>query len=681
MKRLLLAAASSAVMAAAQNAPALAGDPVYTMGEINATAEASDGTPVGGAVLGAEDIARFNRDRLDRALETLPGVSPATTRGPRNERFVNVRGFDRFQVPLYLDGVQLYLPADNRLDLGRFLTTDLSEIQVAKGYASVLDGPGGMGGAINLVTRKPTKPLEGELRVGANLDSTGARSGYLTSASVGSRQERFYVQGSASRVQQDYFRLSEQFTPTANENGGRREGSDSRDWRVNLKAGFTPNDTDEYSVNFLKQSGSKGAPLHITDPATSNTIRYWRWPEWNVQNISVGTKTALGDKSYIKGRLFHTTFDNILQSYDDRTYSRQATTRSFTSVYDDRAYGGSVELGTDLIPRNTLKGTFHYRRDEHKEYQYLYSPRFFREPVQRSVEDTYSLAIENTFHATSAVDVVAGASYDWRNLHQAEDWDGTATGTFVHYPTKDMDAVNGQGAVIWRYSDTGRTHASVSRRTRFPTLFERFSSRFGGAVSNPGLKPERATNYEIGASEQVFGNTRVDSAVFVSDLTDTIQSVNTLFRGTAVTQSRNVGSGLDRGFELSFRTAWSPSLEFGAHYTLLVRTLDAPGTTVLKPTGTPTHKVFAFADYQPVEGLHIVPSVEAVSSVWTSNTAQTLYYRTGAHAIANLKVSYEVVKGFTAEAVVRNITDRNYQLIDGYPEEGRSFFVGARYQF
>ena len=682
MKRLLLAAASSAVMAAAQNAPALAEEPVYTLGEINATAQATDGTPVGGSVLTDEDIARFNRDRLDRALDTLPGVSIATTRGPRNERFVNVRGFDRFQVPLYLDGVQLYLPADNRLDLGRFLTTDLSEVQVAKGYASVLDGPGGMGGAINLVTRKPTKALEGELRAGMSLDSTGARSGYITSGSVGTRQERYYLQGSASLFDQDYFRLSKNFTAARNEDGGRRQSSDSRDWRVNLKAGFTPNDTDEYSINILKQSGEKGAPLHVSDDPTSQTIRFWRWPQWEVQNISVASRTQLGDKSYVKGRLFHTSFDNKLESYAAATYARQRTARSFTSVYDDRAYGGSVEVGTDLIPRNTLKGAFHLRQDEHAEYQDIYAPRFFREPTQRSVEDTYSIAVENTFHAMSKVDVVVGGSYDWRDLQKAEDWDSsTGAGRFVNYPTKNMDAFNGQAAVIWRFSDTGRGYASMSDRTRFPTIFERFSSRFGGAVSNPALKPERAINYEIGASEQVFGNTRVDGALFLSDVDDAIQQVNVLYRGTSVTQSQNVGTALDRGVELSFRTAWSPTLEFGGNYTLLVRTLNAPGTPAPKPTGLPTHKLFAFADYQPVEGLHVVPSVEAASARLTSNSAQTVYFRTGAYAIANLKVAYEVVRGLEAEAVVRNITDRNYQLIDGYPEEGRSFFLGARYRF
>ena len=51
-----------------------------------------------------------------------------------------------------------------RLDFARFLTADIAEVQIAKGYVSVLDGPGGMGGQINLVSRKPTREIEGELR-------------------------------------------------------------------------------------------------------------------------------------------------------------------------------------------------------------------------------------------------------------------------------------------------------------------------------------------------------------------------------------------------------------------------------------------------------------------------------------------------------------------------------------
>jgi len=86
----------------------------------------------------------------------MPGVAASNSGGTRNERLIFVRGFDRFQVPLSIDGIRVYLPADNRIDFNRFLTPDLGEVQIRKAFVSVLDGPGAMGGAINLVTSKPT---------------------------------------------------------------------------------------------------------------------------------------------------------------------------------------------------------------------------------------------------------------------------------------------------------------------------------------------------------------------------------------------------------------------------------------------------------------------------------------------------------------------------------------------
>lgn len=144
----------------AQPAADSAGSGTFTLGQIVVSGQRPEGIAIGSDTLTSEAIYAFNRNTLDDAANLMPGVTAGSSGGSRNERLLFVRGFDRFQVPLSIDGIRIYLPADNRLDFGRFLTPDIAEIQVAKGYASVLDGPGAMGGAINLVTRKPTKALE-----------------------------------------------------------------------------------------------------------------------------------------------------------------------------------------------------------------------------------------------------------------------------------------------------------------------------------------------------------------------------------------------------------------------------------------------------------------------------------------------------------------------------------------
>ncbi|EXL10276.1 TonB-dependent receptor plug domain-containing protein [Aquamicrobium defluvii] len=66
-------------------------------------------------MISAEDVRGQNRNTLDDALRTVPGVESSNFCGQHNERMVYVRGFDRWQVPLSIDGVRIYLSADNLL--------------------------------------------------------------------------------------------------------------------------------------------------------------------------------------------------------------------------------------------------------------------------------------------------------------------------------------------------------------------------------------------------------------------------------------------------------------------------------------------------------------------------------------------------------------------------------------
>ena len=66
----------------------------------------------------------FARPTLDSAVNIAPGVNSQISGNSRNEQNIYVRGFDRWQVPLTVDGVRVYLPVDNKLDFARFLTAD-----------------------------------------------------------------------------------------------------------------------------------------------------------------------------------------------------------------------------------------------------------------------------------------------------------------------------------------------------------------------------------------------------------------------------------------------------------------------------------------------------------------------------------------------------------------------------
>lgn len=654
---------------------------VFTLGQLDL---------IGGSTITNEAMWTFNTQSLDKAVEMAPGVTVHTTGGSRNERDIYVRGFDRFRVPLSMDGVRIYLPADNRLDMQRFLTPDIAEVQIQKGYVSVLNGPGGMGGAINLVSRKPIKEVEIEGRAGlvmtGNMDELNQWNSY---AFAGTRQKGYYAQVSGTIVDQDHFSLSDDFTPVylPNEDGGSRDHSEFKDWRINAKIGITPNATDEYSINYTTQGGEKSAPLNVRRGQLQGD-RNWTWPRWDIDSLSWLSKTRIGSASYIKTNAYYNTFDNLLRSYDDATYSTQTLQRAFNSFYDDNAYGGLVELGTELIPMNTLKGVVHFRRDTHNERNHNRpdSPNnAFVEPWQTNIEETWSFAAENTFHATRRLDIVAGLSFDTHEVLKAEEWDSDNDRIKQNKTTKS-DAWNYQGGAIYSFSETGKLHATVSSRTRFPTVFERYSTRFGTAIINPDLAPERATTYEIGATETFFNQARVSAAVFYSDIKDSIQSVYLVSPtpsnpNRVVTQSQNI-AGEHYGAEISLDWDIAPGLRIGGNYAYLERSYDyiRPGT---KPEGTPRHEAFLYLSWDATPQLTITPSLNLASdrySIVNSGIAPA-YIETGAYALLNIQAEYKFNENFSAAIGGTNLTDENYELVEGFPEAGRQFFANARMKF
>ena len=681
----LLCASSALVSSAALAAQGDSSAPsnAFQLGEIVVTAPVNPALTLSTTTLSSEAIYQFQRPTLDDASNLIPGVNSSNTGGSRNERLIFVRGFNRFQVPLLIDGIRVYLPADNRLDYGRFLTPDIAEIQVAKGYVSVLDGPDGMGGEINLVTRKPTKAFEAEAQATVNGDRDLDYQGYSTFLMAGTRQDKWYAQGSYARNFQDHWDLPGGFMPTATENGGERDLSRTSDWRANAKVGFTPNATDEYALSYTKQEGEKLAPLSTTDPLSIQ--RFWTWPYWNIASLYFLSSTALGEHATLKTRLYRNTFDNLLSSFDNRNENTQTIGKAFNSYYQDLAYGGSAQLDVKPMDNDTFSLAFHYRRDKHLEWQQSF-PSGVTEPKQEDLEDTFNVAAANTVDLTPDLTLSGGVSYDWRDLKRAEDY---ASNAFVYYPLKNSHALNGQARLAYALDDGSEVHLSVSSRARFPTIFERFSSRFGGAVSNAGLNPERATNYEFGGSK-VFGVLHAEGAMFYSHLSDVIVSVPFIYTtctpagvctNNAVTQSRNVGNGNYYGGELSLSAQVLPNLELGGNYTYTHRHQVDPNNAAFRPTDVPTHKGFLYADWTPVERLHVLPTLDLASDRWTVNSAGTRYYRTGSYVSAGLRTDFDVTSGVQIGVGVKNLFDDNYQLVDGFPEPGRSFFVSARARY
>ncbi|MDP3553247.1 MAG: TonB-dependent receptor [Methylocystis sp.] len=644
----------------------------------------------GGYTITNRQMETFARPTLDSAVNIAPGVNSQISGNSRNEQNIYVRGFDRWQVPLTVDGVRVYLPVDNRLDFARFLTADIAEVQIAKGYVSVLDGPGGMGGQINLVTRRPTREIEAEWRTRFDFGRDGTFLGPMTYGFVGTKKDMYYAQLSGTFQNYDGWMLPASYRSTLAQGPGMRGQSATQDYNVNARVGVTPNATDEYSLSFSRQEGQKGAPLHTTDPIS--TQRFWRWPYWRVQNLYFLSRTQLNDAAYVKTRGYWSKFDNSLVSYDDPSFIKQSLPKSFNSAYADYALGAEVEAGAQIGDIDTLKALFFYRMDNHAEWQENFGVNIrntrtgcvtsvpcYTQPVISSIEDTYSAAVENTFHPRQDIDIVAGFSYDWRHLRQAQGF--AVPQGVINYQPIDVQAPNYQGAAIWRYNDTDRVYFNGSSRTRYPTLFERFSTRFGGATSNPTLMPERAANFDLGWSSLIAPGMRVSVDVFYSLVDKLIQSVPAPQFGANVTQSQNVGGGRFWGAEISADYFVREDFSLGGNVTFIRRRVYSPSILNFQPTGVPDFKMFLYAGYRPIPQLTLTPSLEVADARWTTVTNGNWYYRTGAYCLTNFNVDYAPGDNIKFSAGVRNAFDDYYVLADGYPSPGRTFYLASKVNF
>lgn len=663
---LLLIVIMGCMMPSTAPAAAGAGTGVFVLGEVEVAGDQTDGA---GSVLtervSEEELRRFNRDDVAEALDLLPGVHLSKI-GARNESTVYVRGFDLRHVPLYLDGIPMYVPYDGYPDLRRFTTFDLSGIVLSKGFVSVLYGPNTMGGAINLVSKRPEKAFEGNGGVGyASGDS------YRAYLNLGTNRGWWYLQTGASWYNIDHFRVSDDFGKTATEDGGRRENSYQRDRKLNLKIGLTPRGDDEYALSYIYQHGVKGtAPYAGAYPYMfpATRIRYWRWPYWEKESYYFNSRTGLGEASYVKTRLYYDRYMNSLFSYDDAEYETITRPYAFRSNYDDHTYGGSLEFGIEPVPRNLIKVAFHYKRDVHKEHNWP-------NPYQRFEDEIYSVGAEDTIRLAEKWKLVVGLSYDAIKTLDARD---LISGDLVDFPKDESDAWNPQIGLFYDPTDSATLYATVAHKTRLATIKDKYSYRLGTAIPNPDLKPEKAINYEIGYRDRLWNRFSFNAALFYSHISDFIlqATVRDPDDPTATTnRNQNVGKVEQYGLELGIDGHLTETVEAGINYTLMERNNRSSDERL---TNTPDHKLFTYVRYRPLEWLSLQADMNYYSNSYSSTDGVRI---AGEFAVVNTKAVFEPLPGLTVEAGINNLFDTNYAYEEGYPEAGINYFGNVQYRF
>ncbi len=640
----------------------------------------------------ARDVRRFDQPDVAGALSLLPGVDRSAT-GGRGESMVHVRGFDLRQVPVFLDGIPVYVPYDGLVDLGRFLTTGLAELRVETGDASLLYGANTLGGAINLVTRVPNRRVEVSALAGTF--SGGGRRAELSvggrfGSAAGGERRPFYVQASGALLERGTFPLA---------GGGSRDNAARRDLSGSVKVGRETPGGGDVAISMARIDGSKGNPSYAgTDP--DQRPRFWRWPRWDKTSAYAALRQPVGAVAgvpvEVRARAYWDAFDNTLVAYDDDSFTTQTARRAFESVYDDDAWGGSAEIRLLPSPRFALALAAHTRADRHRERQ-ANSPGAFPAPPQAFDPDltyrdvTVGAALEGTARPTPRLRLSAGLGVDARVGLRAEELVPGGGGADV---VRDLDAPDRAAPTVRFSSEWGLGSAddpfahtarlSVSRRTRFPTVKDRYSYRLGQALPSPELDPESAIHAEAGYAGSLWdGRLQIDGAAFGAWLGDAIERVDGVAIGAdgPLFQLQNVGRVRHLGVEASVRARPIRQVETGVGVALIDRRSLSDADLVL--TDVPARSGHVWLDAQPLAGLSTLIRVESASHRFSTTQGAVADGFVVADALLRYALPSHLVgaaRTVSIEAGMRNVFDADYTLDEGYPEPGRTLSVSLVYR-
>lgn len=250
-------------------------------------------------------------------------------------------------------------------------------------------------------------------------------------------------------------------------------------------------------------------------------------------------------------------------------------------------------------------------------------------------------------------------------------------GSITHYDNNNQNAFNWQAMTKYNFENRDAIALSVSDRSRFPTLKERYTTSrpaFGQtALVNPNLKAERARSVDLTYTGYINENWGYEASVYYNRISDAILTQNI---DADTVQNRNSGRVDYTGLDLGVNGLIADQVKIGLSYSLIHS--DVKDKEVGKVTGLPTQTVMGWVTYTPWQPLSLTLSEEARSSSYSNSDGSQ---KAAGFAVTNVRADYEIVKGLSVNASVNNVFDTAYAYTEGFVEEGRNYWAGIEYKF
>jgi iron complex outermembrane receptor protein len=251
--------------------------------------------------------------------------------------------------------------------------------------------------------------------------------------------------------------------------------------------------------------------------------------------------------------------------------------------------------------------------------------------------------------------------------------------------TRDMFLYTWQAGLFYKLTEDHELRFTYARKNHFPNMSQRYSTRFGSNMPNPGLGPEIANHFELGYLGNIGSSETIaftmNTALYYSVIDKKIVTVEWPrpdYPSSSTNVARNLDSTAFWGFELAPELSLKRFLTAGLAFSWNQYTIHHSQTSVKKLTYYPEITLNGYVVIKPIGMLSIIPRVEYVSSRYADSEGK---YLLDGYFLAHLKASADIGRHFTVSMGVDNLLDEYYEIRQYSPMAGRSFNVSftARY--
>lgn len=612
-------------------------------------------TPVRTEVVTAEELKRTHARSLKEALENVSGIQLRQIHGKPGYE-VWMQGIDADRVLVLVDGLPVTATTGSAVDLSQMSVLDIERIEVVKGAVSAQYGSSGMGGVVNVITRKTRPGVRGSITADAGTYGDQNPSAenwdaarYSGRASVEAGSEHWGIRLSGSSQHSDGVDPQPETWARPGDEYDRNDASVRLQWHPDAanRVALTGSVFDESSES---RYSSQVASNSVSQMKTEEVQR-WRTQLSGEHDLNAGTRGGWA--------LLH-------ESLSDDTEKRTVNGRFDSRSADITLSQASANVQTSVGQNHLLQAGVDIRRETLEQFKDGVSELSANDDFSR---EGYEIWLQDAWMLTDNIELVPG-------LRAQRDSDFGN-----HYAPKvnarwELGSLAGLDQVI---------RAGVGSGYRVPNLKERhfrFDHSSQGYIvqGNPALEPESSISYQLGWAGYYDKLAWVEVHGFYNDIKDLIQTGKdqqaTDLRGDGIQVFRYANLDKARTYGVEAGAGWQPannwSLSAGYTWT---QTED-------RNTGDDLNRRPEHQAQLSVDG-----PLGIANFAWSlrlrHQSSEFVDAATGskspAYTTADLKLNYQVVPKLRLFAGVDNLADvqRDFADQDDFrPVAGRFLYTG-----